>query len=350
MYNDIQLLQSALEIYSPSGKEKNVAEFFVDQMEKRNFDNAYIDDVGNVIGIHGSGEKTILFMGHIDTVPGYLPVKKRDGILTGRGACDAKGGVSAAIAAVSMLSKEALQDRRIIIAGCVEEEIATSKGARYLLETFEEPDFLINGEPSGFDAITIGYKGCIRFEYDLKQKVTHHASAEPAANEHAFQAMRAIHDYLDNQEYKKETAFYTPYVEIRKWEHTRTGIDECIHIHGNVRIPPGFDRKAFMTAVTNIDTPGSFIFTETIDGIELSRSSYLARTFMTVMREKNIKPRCKVKTGSSDMNVVIEKWKSAQMLAYSPGDSKLDHTPEEQINVAEYQKSIEILSRVLRLL
>ena len=38
------------------------------------------------------------------------------------------------------------------------------------------------------------------------------------------------------------------------------------------------------------------------------------------------------------------------ILAYGPGDSALDHTPDEHIQVSEYLKSVDVLESVLRTL
>jgi LysW-gamma-L-lysine carboxypeptidase len=35
-------------------------------------------------------------------------------------------------------------------------------------------------------------------------------------------------------------------------------------------------------------------------------------------------------------------------VAYGPGDSNLDHTPDEHIQVSEYLRSIEVLGQALR--
>lgn len=38
------------------------------------------------------------------------------------------------------------------------------------------------------------------------------------------------------------------------------------------------------------------------------------------------------------------------IVAYGPGDSSLDHTPNEHLDLAEYHQAIATLARVLRLL
>jgi LysW-gamma-L-lysine carboxypeptidase len=47
------------------------------------------------------------------------------------------------------------------------------------------------------------------------------------------------------------------------------------------------------------------------------------------------------------MNVVGPIW-NCPIVAYGPGDSALDHTPEEHIVLKEYQRGIAVLSRVLQ--
>jgi len=47
------------------------------------------------------------------------------------------------------------------------------------------------------------------------------------------------------------------------------------------------------------------------------------------------------------MNVVGPAW-GQNIVAYGPGDSHLDHTPQEHIHIAEYTQAIDILELVLR--
>jgi len=38
------------------------------------------------------------------------------------------------------------------------------------------------------------------------------------------------------------------------------------------------------------------------------------------------------------------------MVAYGPGDSALDHTPDERLSLTEYQNAVQVLAHVLRAL
>jgi LysW-gamma-L-lysine carboxypeptidase len=49
------------------------------------------------------------------------------------------------------------------------------------------------------------------------------------------------------------------------------------------------------------------------------------------------------------MNIVGPAW-GCPIVAYGPGDSSLDHTPEEQIEIAEYRRAIDVLAQALEAL
>ena len=65
------------------------------------------------------------------------------------------------------------------------------------------------------------------------------------------------------------------------------------------------------------------------------------------MRAEGLEPAFKVKSGTSDMNVVGPAW-NCPIVAYGPGDSSLDHTPDEHLDLTEYRQAIAVLTRVLR--
>jgi len=49
------------------------------------------------------------------------------------------------------------------------------------------------------------------------------------------------------------------------------------------------------------------------------------------------------------MNVVGPIWR-CPIIAYGPGDSTLDHTPHEHIDLAEFVRSIDVLTQALPIL
>ncbi|NJN97643.1 MAG: M20/M25/M40 family metallo-hydrolase, partial [Anaerolineales bacterium] len=73
----------------------------------------------------------------------------------------------------------------------------------------------------------------------------------------------------------------------------------------------------------------------------------LVRAFLQSIRAAGGEPRFVVKTGTADMNVVAPHWPNTPVVAYGPGDSSLDHTPQEHIDLQEYGQAIGVLREVL---
>ena len=78
----VDLLRKVLRIYSPSMREGELARFLLDEMKRLGYESVYIDEVGNVLGSVGGGESRLMYVGHMDTVPGELPTGRRAGTYT----------------------------------------------------------------------------------------------------------------------------------------------------------------------------------------------------------------------------------------------------------------------------
>src|SRR5438105_13196655 len=120
-------------------------------MSERGF-RASVDDAGNAVGEIGAGPKEVVLLGHIDTVPGEIPVRIEGDELIGRGAVDAKGPLAAFVAAATKV----VDGVRVIVVGAVEEESPPSAGARYRA-TLAAPYWCVIGEPAGWDATRVAY-------------------------------------------------------------------------------------------------------------------------------------------------------------------------------------------------
>ena len=142
-----RLLTRLVEIPSFSGDELNASTYLADAMRSLGYDRYDVDAVGNAVGEMGAIDagQTVVLLGHIDTVFGDIPVrveKGKDGpVLFGRGSVDAKGPLATFTAAVARLGSDwaHTNDLRLIVIGAVEEEAATSKGARFIRDRFDGP-------------------------------------------------------------------------------------------------------------------------------------------------------------------------------------------------------------------
>src|SRR5690606_8452991 len=174
------LLRGLVSIPSPSGAEAPAVEWLCQQMAALGY-QAEPDGAGNAVGTRGEGPREIMLLGHIDTVPGEVPVQVVDGVLYGRGAVDAKGPLATFVVAGARAKLP--PGVRLTVVGAVEEEVMSSRGARHLIATREAPDAVVIGEPSGWDGVVLGYRGSVALEYRVTVPMSHSAGPEATAAE-----------------------------------------------------------------------------------------------------------------------------------------------------------------------
>jgi acetylornithine deacetylase (EC 3.5.1.16)/N2-acetyl-L-lysine deacetylase (EC 3.5.1.-) len=97
--------------------------------------------------------------------------------------------------------------------------------------------------------------------------------------------------------------------------------------------------------------PDAGRFTLSFSGAEPAwrapRDTPLARALVNAIRAEKMRPTFKWKTGTADFNVVGPAW-NCPIAAYGPGDSSLDHTPDEHIAIDEFEKAVRVLVIALR--
>ena len=343
--DELEFLKKLISIASVSKNEAEAASFLVAEMVSF-CDEAFIDKAGNAIGKLGRGELKVFFLGHIDTVPGHIDVEVVDGNLYGRGSVDAKGSFATAVMAAKRLDNEVLDKITLTLIGAVEEEIGSSKGARYVLEAYEQPDLIIIGEPSSFDAITLGYKGRLIVHLEIEKDNFHSAGKDTTAAEDLVESWNILANDAKEYNQKSPKIFEQLQISLQEFNSYSDGLSQRAKAVVGYRLPldisPSDLKKKIKSLLNcNIEFKSSEI------AYRSDRNSKLAGAFRRAIREHGFKPRLKLKTGTSDMNVIASTWKLA-MLAYGPGDSALDHRPDEHLNIEEYKKAIAILASALK--
>jgi len=391
----IELLENCVRIPSFSRQERSVAEFLRSEMQRRGFDQAYIDAAGNAVGIIGRSSipapdrqipNQIVLLGHMDTVGGDVPVRYEDGKLYGRGTVDAKGPLCAFILAAQQVAGlfrlQAATNPptqpggggwQIVVIGAVEEEAATSKGARFAATRFA-PEMCIIGEPSGVDGITLGYKGRLlaraRFEYELR----HTAQPIMSASETAVTFWNRVKQFAERYNGDIAKVFDQLQLSLRSLESGDNGLHEWCEALVGLRLPLAFDttqaakmldeyfRQTETLALTNRETIGgarplpagaeikslgsNLKLSGHEDAYRSSKDTPLARAFVDAIRSEKLRPAFKHKTGTADFNVVGPVWQ-CPIVAYGPGDSSLDHTPGEHVRIDEFEQAVKVLTHVL---
>ena len=340
--DELVLLREMLEIYSPSGQEGEMAAYLVTQMRGLGF-SAYQDPVGNAIGVLGDGPREIVLLGHMDTVEGFIPIRTEDGRLYGRGAVDAKGPLATFILAAARVG--AMPDKRIVVVGAVEEESA-SKGARYLSANFS-PEMTIIGEPSGWEHVTLGYKGRLLVTYRLAAPTRHTTAQGPSASEKAVEFWGRLTDFSHQFNDGERFRFHTLDPSLHRITTLNGGFEEEVAMSMTLRLPFGLDVPLLKQEMREWANGAAVGFSGEDVPYKGGKNNPLVRSFLQSICSKDGRPTFKVKLGTSDMNTVGPVW-DCPIVAYGPGDSSLDHTPHEHIQVEEFHRAIDVMADVLQ--
>ena len=333
--------------YSPSGQEGEAAEWLVERMNSLGYTSTFLDKAGNAVGVMGDGPRQIILLGHIDTVPGKIDVR-RDGIppndtLYGRGAVDAKGPLACFVDAVARVGvKDGWQ---FVVIGAVEEE-RDSDGACFVAGQYK-PDFAIIGEPNQWDRLALGYKGSAWGNITVKRGQAHTASGEQTAAEAAIEVWLAIKAYIDSFNAGRQKAFDRLLLTLRGMESGSDDFEQWARLNVGVRLPVDVSPDAWYARLRDI--AANFIVDPigfAIPAWECEKNTPLVRAFLKGIRSQGGEPRFVYKTGTADLNIVAPAW-GCPAVVYGPGDSALDHRPDEHIILAEYAKAVSVLQHVL---
>jgi len=328
------VLLELVKAYSPSGREEPGVRAFLRVAESLGFARAEIDEAGNGIARIGSGRPQIVFLGHIDTVEGELPVRVEGERVYGRGATDAKGALAAALLA----ARNHAAAGEIVVVAAVGEE-TDSRGARRLIPTMK-PDCLIVGEPSSWSGVTVGYKGNLSLSLTFEGGRSHLSSPEATTVETALA-------FLDRfKEFCAARKGLTPFASLTAKVHTinsaRSGGKEVVKVGLNVRLPPGVTAAEVLRFFDENGLAGRYKVVDSSEAVEVDTRNDVVRGLLAGIRAVGGRPTLVRKSGTSDMNLAVPAW-GCPAAAYGPGDSHLDHTDEESMDVQELRKAVRVL-------
>ena len=198
------------------------ARFMGEDMKRRGFDVQYIAAEGrpehtpryprlNVVGSKRGGAGPVVHLnGHFDVVPpgGGWTVDPfagvvREGRIYGRGVCDMKAGIAAALFAAEAIERAGVQlPGTMELSGTVDEESGGFAGVAYLAERGRiargRTDYVIIPEPLNVDRICVGHRGVYWFEVTAHGRIGHGSMPFLGANAIAGMGrlLQAINDEL----------------------------------------------------------------------------------------------------------------------------------------------------------
>lgn len=339
---EVSLIFSLVAIESFSGHEREAATYLSSFLSARGW-QAEIDEAGNTVAAIGSGPATLLFLGHIDTAPGSVPVHIDGDLLYGRGTVDAKGSLAAFVSAVERV--KAQLKCRIIFIAAVGEETPYSPGAHYVVDRYR-PDFCIIGEPSGWAAVTLGYKGSLGLTVSARQPVGHSAGPDDSAPEKTAAYWQQVQSFCDSYNIGN-SGFARLDPTLQNASNTGDNWWQESQFHLSFRLPTGLEPEGLKAKLESLASPGlNLNFTPGLPAFKGEKNTPLTRAFLAAIRSLGGRPSFKLKSGTADMNIVGPAW-NVPILAYGPGDSSLDHTPFEHLSLWEHAQAIAVLTQVL---
>lgn len=172
----VEILQDLIQIktVNPPGNEGKAAQYLKNLFEKEEIQHQVVGEKGreNFVASIGSGEKSILFLSHMDVVPvsedswDIPPFSGtiKDGYIWGRGALDCKDLVAAQAYAMMRIKREDIPLKgKLIFAAVADEEKGGTYGAKLLAEQYKNliyADFAINEGAGEFIDVN-GKKLCL---------------------------------------------------------------------------------------------------------------------------------------------------------------------------------------------
>jgi len=189
----VALTRKLVDIESITGNEGLVGDAVHTELRHLGFESEKVPVEGHRCNVYATSPQhtrpEIVFSTHMDTVPPFIPSSEDATCIYGRGSCDTKGFIAAALSAVETIDLKTL-NKPVALIFTADEEIGL-RGAKHLaqLNPFRVR-YSIVGEPTSLQPIRAG-KGYSLAEVTIKGREAH--SAYPALGASAvFRAARLI--------------------------------------------------------------------------------------------------------------------------------------------------------------
>ncbi|MCR5185966.1 MAG: ArgE/DapE family deacylase [Clostridia bacterium] len=372
----LELLNDLIAIPSQIGieNEKNVAQFLENLLKSKGFDiekYEFVNGRPNIIASYTFNNHglTILFNGHMDTMPAdngekinvwkTNPFKPEiiDGKLYGRGACDMKGGIAGALAAIFKFIEEnrsAGSIGKIIVNLVCDEENTSLYGTIPLCErNLLAADIAIVMEPTE-NKVCKKQLGNMFFESHILGDGGHTGLPEGKINpyEIAEDYLKVLKEWIITKRINKNDS--QPFINIGRYEGgTSSGTipTECV-LYWGTRVMPYDNFNDYQKEVDIITEK----FNSSLDkrckittklfesgGIDsfYSESKWLDK--LVKVSEKEESTFC----ASSDAGF-LKNVAGIEACVFGPGSLKQAHLPNEYIEIKELEEYVDVVYKYLK--
>lgn len=367
----VAFLKEFIAIRSVTYEEGEAIKFFAGKLKEFGFDEVRIDAVGNALGRVGSGETTLLYDAHIDTVEpgnpavwGMNPLEAQvvDGVLRGRGAVDDKGCLTAAAFAGRAIKELGLEtDFTLWVSASISEEDVEGSCVKAMMEESSDikPDYILVAESSD-NRIVRGHKGRALIKIDVPGKCAHASAAWRGEN--ALIKSLPIMDRIDKfNDFVEDPFLGRGTIEVTKIECDTPSLNTIpggAVITCDRRISCGETIEELLQEIepmiSDVKGASARIDTEhvtTYTGYQMECVDYFPSW---VLEEQHplIQAGVAAYIGMFEREPVVGRWDfctnathlcgrmGIPAIGYGPGDSSLCHSTDDKVPVAELLDAI----------
>lgn len=339
----MNILRKLVAINSVNDNEITVAKYIQDLLAQNNIKSTIKDIHGNranLVAEIGHGKPVLAFTGHMDTVaPGNLDdwktdpftLSEKDGTIYGRGVCDMKSGLAAAVIAMIELHKQGLPKQGTIkLLATMSEEVG-EEGSRYFLDDgdMDDVDGLIVGEPTGYN-MSFDEKGSMDIKVTSKGKTSH--SSMP---QFGYNAIDALINFLTeaNRLFRQETNNHDTMGPLVFDTTTITGgtqvnsIPNLAQADINVRTIPEFNNQQVIEQMNQLvdkyNQRGAHIALDVYmneDPVSMAKDNLLVPLTIDAMKQYTSGNVSYLNDTSTNMGQLLQKYNNGDMFVFAnPG-------------------------------
>jgi succinyl-diaminopimelate desuccinylase len=381
----------------PGEAYRPCADYLGNRLKMRGFTVEYVRAEGspgdtdthpriNVIARHegASPGPCVHFNGHLDVVQagGGWTVdpfggEVKDGKVYGRGACDMKGGIAAAVVAVEALLDSGLKlPGALEISGTVDEESGGYGGVAYLAERgwFSKPrvDHVIIPEPLNVDRVCIGHRGVWWAEIETHGRQAH--GSMPFLGDSAIRHMSAVLERIEHDLYPTLAARHSDMPVVPEGARSSTLNINSVH-GGEGEVEEGLPTPCVADSCRMI-IDRRFLIEESLDSVKGEVRALLdtltherhgfrydlrelfavaptmadrdgpvaTATSAAVRRVLGRDAAIVCSPGTYDQKHVDRIGRLKECIAYGPGVLELAHQPDEWIGIDDMRNSAKVMA------
>ncbi len=369
----VEFMRDLVRIPGESCQEEEIVERIAQEMEEAGFSGVFVDDMGNVHGRVGSGERVLAFDAHIDTVGIGDPEEWdhdphgglfEDGIIYGRGATDQRAAMASMVyAGKAIQDLELHEDFSLYFVGSVQEEDSEGLCWEYILnEEILDPELVVITEPTGLD-IHRGHRGRMEVKV-VTGGESCHASAPNRGDNSLYKMARIISGIEDLNPRLKVDDFLgkgtVVATHVKNQTPSLNAVPNRTELHIDRRLTAGEDRELVIEQIEEV-VQGAGVEAE-VKVPRYSRPSYkgfeyeMEKFYSTWVLEEDHPAIQAAVSAYRDMfaeEPAVDKWdfstngvsimgkNGIPCVGFGPAEEKYAHTVNEQVSVDHLLRAAE---------